>query len=239
MIRVLIADDQELIRSAVASLLRHEDDIDVVGEASDGNEAVALARHEHPDVVIMDLRMPGSDGIVATRAIRADEGLDSTRVLVLTTFEDEENVLSALRAGAAGFLGKGVNPSDIVRAVRTVYAGDELLSPVATRALIHRSLQAPQERAPARVLPADLTDRETEILILVGRGLSNDEIASALFISPATAKTHVNRTMVKLDAHDRAQLVIAAYESGLIAPGADEPGSSETSRAGAARRSRQ
>ncbi|NNC13590.1 response regulator transcription factor [Planctomonas sp. JC2975] len=220
MIRVLIADDQALIRSAVAALLRHEDDLEVVGEASDGAEAVAAARREHPHVVVMDLRMPGTDGIAATRAIRADETLNATRVLVLTTFEDEENVLAALRAGAAGFLGKGADPDDIVRAIRTVHAGDELLSPVATRALIRRSLQAPAS-GPTRVLPHDLTERETEILALVGRGLSNDEIAQALFISPATAKTHVNRAMTKLDAHDRAQLVIAAYESGLIAPGTE------------------
>ncbi|MHA7984349.1 response regulator transcription factor [Rathayibacter sp. CAU 1779] len=220
MIRVLIADDQALIRSAVAGLLRHEDDLEVVGEASDGAEAVAVARREHPDVVVMDLRMPGTDGIAATRAIRADATLDSTRVLVLTTFEDEENVLAALRAGAAGFLGKGADPADIVRAIRTVHAGDELLSPVATRTLIRRSLQAPAS-GPTRSLPPDLTERETEILALVGRGLSNDEIAQSLFISPSTAKTHVNRAMTKLDAHDRAQLVIAAYESGLIAPGTE------------------
>ncbi|QDZ15838.1 response regulator transcription factor [Humibacter ginsenosidimutans] len=221
MIRVLIADDQALIRSAVVALLRHEDDVEVVGEASDGSQAVAIARREHPDVVLMDLRMPGTDGIAATRQIRADDGLDSVRVLVLTTFEDEENVLSALRAGAAGFLGKGADPVDIVRAVRTVHAGDELLSPTATRTLIRRSLEAPQASGPARALPPDLTERETEILALVGRGLSNDEIATALFISPATAKTHINRAMTKLGAHDRAQLVIAAYESGLIAPGSE------------------
>lgn len=221
MIRVLIADDQALIRSAVVALLRHEDDVEVVGEASDGSQAVAIARRERPDVVLMDLRMPGTDGIAATRRIRADDGLDSVRVLVLTTFEDEENVLSALRAGAAGFLGKGADPVDIVRAVRTVHAGDELLSPTATRTLIRRSLEAPQASGPARALPPDLTERETEILALVGRGLSNDEIATALFISPATAKTHINRAMTKLGAHDRAQLVIAAYESGLIAPGSE------------------
>ncbi|MGN6198595.1 response regulator transcription factor [Humibacter sp.] len=221
MIRVLIADDQALIRSAVVSLLRRESDIEVVGEASDGAEAIAIATREHPDVVVMDLRMPGTDGIAATRAIRSNQRLDTTRVLVLTTFEDEENLLSALRAGAAGFLGKGADPNEIVRAVRIVHAGDELLSPVATRALIRRSLAAPESSAPARVLPTDLTERETEILALVGRGRSNDEIAAALFISPATAKTHINRAMTKLDAHDRAQLVIVAYESGLIAPGAE------------------
>ncbi|MGN6205087.1 response regulator transcription factor [Humibacter sp.] len=221
MIRVLIADDQALIRSAVVSLLRRESDIEVVGEASDGAEAIAIATREHPDVVVMDLRMPGTDGIAATRAIRSNQRLDTTRVLVLTTFEDEENLLSALRAGAAGFLGKGADPNEIVRAVRIVHAGDELLSPVATRTLIRRSLAAPESSAPARVLPTDLTERETEILALVGRGRSNDEIAAALFISPATAKTHINRAMTKLDAHDRAQLVIVAYESGLIAPGAE------------------
>ncbi len=221
MIRVLIADDQPLIRSAVASLLRHESDIEVVGEAPDGAEAVAIARRERPDVVVMDLRMPGIDGIAATRLLRAETELGGSRVLVLTTFEDEENVLAALRAGASGFLGKGVDPEEIVRAVRTVHAGEELLSPVATRALIRRSLEASSAPAAVRILPPDLTERETEILRLVGRGLSNDEIGAALFISPATAKTHINRTMTKLDAHDRAQLVIAAYESGLIAPGAE------------------
>ncbi|MBS1699569.1 MAG: response regulator transcription factor [Actinobacteria bacterium] len=220
MIRVLIADDQPLIRSAVASLLRHEDDIAVIGEAADGAEAVALARRERPDVVVMDLRMPGTDGITATGMMRAAPELTATRVLVLTTFEDEENVLAALRAGASGFLGKGVDPAEIVRAVRTVHAGEELLSPAATRALIRRSLEAGPARA-VRRLPADLTERETEILGLVGRGLSNEQIGAALFIAPATAKTHVNRAMAKLDAHDRAQLVIAAYESGLIAPGAE------------------
>ena len=220
MIRVLIADDQPLIRSAVAGLLRHESDIEVIGEAADGAEAVAIARRERPDVVVMDLRMPGTDGITATRLLMNGE-LERIRVLVLTTFEDEENVLGALRAGASGFLGKGVDPAEIVRAVRTVHAGEELLSPAATRAVIRHSIEASRTPAVVRTLPADLTERETEILRLVGRGLSNDEIGAALFISPATAKTHINRTMTKLDAHDRAQLVIAAYESGLIAPGAD------------------
>lgn len=221
MIRVLIADDQALIRSAVAALLRSEADIEVIGEAADGAEAVAAARREHPDVIIMDLRMPGTDGIRATEVIRATAELDATRVLVLTTFEDEQNVLAALRAGAAGFLGKGADPDDIVRAVRTVHTGEELLSPVATRTLIRRSLE--NDRSPVRLreLPSDLTDRETQILTLVGRGLANDEIAAELYISAATAKTHINRTMTKLDAHDRAQLVIAAYESGLISPGTD------------------
>jgi len=220
MIRVLIADDQPLIRSALVGLLRHESDMEVIGEAADGAEAVAIARRERPDVVVMDLRMPGTDGITATRLLMNGE-LERIRVLVLTTFEDEENVLGALRAGASGFLGKGVDPAEIVRAVRTVHAGEELLSPAATRAVIRHSIEASRTPAVVRTLPADLTERETEILRLVGRGLSNDEIGAALFISPATAKTHINRTMTKLDAHDRAQLVIAAYESGLIAPGAD------------------
>ena len=220
MIRVLIADDQPLIRSALVGLLRHESDMEVIGEAADGAEAVAIARRERPDVVVLDLRMPGTDGITATRLLMNGE-LERIRVLVLTTFEDEENVLGALRAGASGFLGKGVDPAEIVRAVRTVHAGEELLSPAATRAVIRHSIEASRTPAVVRTLPADLTERETEILRLVGRGLSNDEIGAALFISPATAKTHINRTMTKLDAHDRAQLVIAAYESGLIAPGAD------------------
>ena len=221
MIRVAVADDQALIRSAVVGLLRHEHDLEVVGEAANGSEAVELARRTHPDVIVMDLRMPGTDGIAATAAVRADPTLDATRVLVLTTFEDEVNVLAALRAGAGGFLGKGADPEEIVRGIRTVYDGDELLSPVATRALIRRCIDAPPQTSARRALPVDLTDRETEILTLVGRGLSNDEIAAELFISPSTAKTHVNRAMVKLDAHDRAQLVIAAYESGLIEPGRD------------------
>jgi DNA-binding NarL/FixJ family response regulator len=217
-IRVLVADDQQLIRQAVVGLLRHEDDIEIVGEAADGAAAVAAALAGRPDVVVMDIRMPGVDGIAATAAIRAEPSLAATRVLVLTTFEDEENVIGALRAGASGFLGKGADPDDIVRAVRTVRLGDQLLSASATRALIRRSLDGPAPRPPA-ALPDDLTEREREILALVGRGLSNDEIAAELVISPATAKTHVNRAMAKLGAHDRAQLVIAAYESGLVEPG--------------------
>ncbi|WP_040164062.1 response regulator transcription factor [Microbacterium gorillae] len=224
MIRVLVVDDQALIRSAVVALLRHEADVEVVGEAADGREAIALAIAHRPDVVLMDIRMPGMDGVTATRSIVRTPELTSTRVLVLTTFEDEENLFAALRAGASGFLGKGAQPSEIVRAVRTIHAGDRLLSPLATRSLIDRSLNAPAPVTPRHPLPDVLTDRETEVLALIARGLSNDEIAETLTISPLTAKTHAKRIMMKLDAHDRAQLVIAAYESGLVVPGTDERG---------------
>ncbi|MCX6501744.1 MAG: response regulator transcription factor [Microbacterium sp.] len=218
MIRVVIADDQPLIRRAVAQLLRGEPDIDVVGEAENGAEARDLAGELRPDVIVMDIRMPVLDGIDATAAICADPALADTRVLVLTTFEDDEYVVAALRAGASGFIGKGAEPEEIGRAVRAVHAGDALLSPVATRALIGRYLQAAPARA-AIVDPSNLTAREQEILVLVARGLSNDEIAAELFISAHTAKTHLKRIMAKLGAHDRAQCVIYAYESGLVVVG--------------------
>lgn len=221
MIRVLVVDDQPLIRQAVADILAVHDDLDVIGTAADGREAIAEASRLRPDVVLMDIRMPEVDGIRATEVICADPGSDEMRVLVLTTFEEEEYVVSALRAGASGFIGKGAEPEDIARAVRAVHAGDTLLSPVATRALISRYVM-PASGPRAAGVPAELsglTEREVEVLLLVARGRSNQELAEQLFISPHTAKTHVNRIMSKVGAHDRAQLVILAYESGLLAPG--------------------
>lgn len=219
MTTVLVVDDQVLIRQAVTDILVAADDIEVVGQAADGREAVAEARARHPDIVLMDIRMPVLDGIAATAEICADPSLAQTRVLILTTFEEDEYVVSALRAGASGFIGKGSEPVDIVRAVRAVHAGDALLSATATRALITRYL-APEPVDVDRSVLQHLTERELEVLVLVARGRSNQEIASDLFISPHTAKTHVNRTMTKLGAHDRAQLVIVAYETGLLTPGA-------------------
>ncbi|MFD4957619.1 response regulator [Microbacterium sp. NPDC058389] len=218
MTTVLVVDDQALIRQAVRDILGAADDLEVVGEAVNGRDAVAQAGATHPDVVLMDIRMPELDGIAATAEICADPALADTRVLILTTFEEDEYVVAALRAGASGFIGKGSEPDDIVRAVRAVHAGDALLSPTATRSLISRYLRP--EPAPAdRTALEHLTERELEVLVLVARGRSNDEIAAELFISPHTAKTHVNRIMTKLQVHDRAQLVIVAYETGLLTPG--------------------
>lgn len=218
MIRVLVVDDQALIRSAIVDLVAHGGGLEVVGQATDGREAVALARTHHPDVVLMDIRMPHTDGIEAARTICADPDLAHVRVLVLTTFEEDAYIVGALRAGASGFIGKGAEPDQILAAVRAVHDGDALLSPAATRSLIDRyvNLAAP----PGRTVPEleHLTEREVEVLTLVGNGLSNHEIAGRLVISPHTAKTHVNRVMTKLHAHDRAQLVIAAYENGLVHP---------------------
>ncbi|MFD7077233.1 response regulator [Nocardioides sp. NPDC059952] len=222
-VTLLVVDDQVLIRTAVVELLRSSGEIDVVGEAVNGREAVRLARELHPDVVLMDIRMPMMDGIEATSVIRADSSLESTRVLILTTFEEDEYLLAALRAGADGFIGKGAEPDEIVRGVRAVRDRESLLSPTATRSLISRYLKvdrtvATSGRYDARRLE-ELTPREREILVLVAGGLSNQEIADALVISPFTAKTHVNNMMTKLDAPGRAQLVIWAYESGLVVPG--------------------
>jgi DNA-binding NarL/FixJ family response regulator len=223
MTTVLIVDDQFLIRQAVREILDNEADISVVGEAVNGRDAVNLATSLNPDVVLMDIRMPELNGIEATQAICAAPALENTRVLILTTFEEDEYLVAALRAGASGFIGKGAEPDEITRSVRAVHAGDALLSPAATRALITRYV-LPGSGTPGTALAvppalAQLTDREREVFLLVARGRSNQEIADELVISPHTAKTHVNRIMAKLHAHDRAQLVILAYESGMLAPG--------------------
>ena len=221
-IKILLVDDQLLIRSAVRDILSGEPDLEVVGEAADGAQAVSDARRLQPDIVLMDIRMSVLNGIDATKRICEDPNLAATRIVVFTTFEQDDYVLAALRAGASGFLGKGLDPAELATAIRTVHAGESLLSPAATRSLIDRVVSAPSEPEPAsRHLGLNgLTERESEVLVLVASGLSNDEIGGKLFISPATAKTHVNRTMAKLWAHDRAQLVIIAYENGLVTPGA-------------------
>jgi DNA-binding NarL/FixJ family response regulator len=219
MIRVLVADDQTLVRAGLRTLLESDDDLQVVGEAADGTEAVERARAARPDVVLMDIRMPGLDGLAATRQIVADPHLAAVRVVVLTTFDLDEYVYEALRAGASGFLAKDVDPAELRHAVRVVARGDALLSPGVTRRLIAEFAARPTgEPAAARRLEA-LTEREREVLALVGGGLGNDDIAARLYMSPATAKTHVSRIMAKLAAHDRAQLVVLAYETGLVKPG--------------------
>jgi DNA-binding NarL/FixJ family response regulator len=220
-IRVLVADDQALIRGGFAALIRSADDMMVVGEAIDGADALRQARQERPDVVLMDIRMPGTDGISATQLITSDPDLADVKVLILTTFEADEHVLAALRAGASGFLGKGVEPSELLDAIRVVAQGDALLSPRATRGLIDRYLQQPSDGVPDVVDSSldVLTEREREVVALVARGLSNDDIAAQLFVSPLTAKTHVNRSMTKLGARDRAQLVVIAFQTGLVRAG--------------------
>jgi len=219
-IRVLLADDQLLVRAGFRALLDAQPDIEVVGEADDGAQAVELTGRFVPDVVLMDIRMPRLDGLEATRRISGDPELAGVRVVVLTTFELDEYVFEALRAGAAGFLVKDTEPADLLRAVRVAAAGDALLSPGVTRRLIGEF--AARSKSPAATGVADLsalTEREREVLALVGMGLSNDDIARRLVVSPLTAKTHVSRAMVKLGARDRAQLVVIAYESGLVRPG--------------------
>jgi DNA-binding NarL/FixJ family response regulator len=219
-IRVVLADDQALLRAGIRALLDTEDDIEVVGEASDGAEAVALVRETEPDIVLMDIRMPGTDGLEATRQIAADDRLAGTRVVVLTTFDLDEYVFEAVRIGASGFLVKDTEPAELLRAVRAVAAGDALLSPGVTRRLIGEfASRSRPSAAPSADRLGDLTEREREVVALVGEGLNNDEIARRLFLSPATAKTHVSRSMVKLHVRDRAQLVVLAYESGLERPG--------------------
>ena len=218
MIRVVLADDQALVRAGFRVLLDSAGDIEVVGEAATGEEAVAQARDARPDVVLMDIRMPNTDGLEATRRICADPGLAGVRVLILTTFEVDEYVFEALRSGASGFVVKDMEPAELLQAVRVVARGDALLAPGVTRRLIAEFAGRPEQRRLAAPDLNVLTDREREVLVLVAAGRSNDEIATELFISPATAKTHVSRTMSKLGARDRAQLVVLAYESGLVLP---------------------
>jgi DNA-binding NarL/FixJ family response regulator len=218
-VRIVVADDQPLLRTGFKALIASAPDLEVVGEAGDGREAVRLARAAQADIVLMDIRMPVLDGIAATRLITEDEDLAGVRVLILTTFEIDEYVFEALRAGASGFLGKGAEADELLNAIRTVSRGDALLSPAATRSLIGRFLATPSGPPPAdeatRRDLAALTDREREITGLVATGLSNDEIAARLVLSPATVKTHVNRAMVKVGARDRAQLVVFAHRCGI------------------------
>jgi DNA-binding NarL/FixJ family response regulator len=218
-VRVLLADDQVLVRTGFKLLLDSEDDIEVVGEAANGSEAVNLARAHRPDVVLMDIRMPILDGIKATREIAGTRGLEQVRVLILTTYDTDEYVFEALEAGASGFLLKDSGPAELLHAIRVVAAGEALLAPRITRRLIAQftAARAVQHVADDRL--SVLTQREREVLALVGRGLSNEEIAGELTLSPATARTHVSRAMVKLGARDRAQLVVAAYETGLVSLG--------------------
>ncbi|MFC4463409.1 response regulator [Streptomyces xiangluensis] len=218
MIRVLLADDQSLVRAGFKALLDAQRDIEVAGEAADGEEALRKVRDLRPDVVLMDIRMPVLDGLEATRRITEDAGQQDVKVVMLTTFELDEYVFEAIRSGASGFLVKDTEPDELLRAVRAVVEGDALLSPGVTRRLIAEFAARSKEPAVAQSL-AELTEREREVMALVGIGLSNDEIARRLVVSPLTAKTHVSRTMVKLGARDRAQLVVLAYESGLVRPG--------------------
>lgn len=224
MIRVLLADDQALVRAGFKVLVDSDPDLEVVGEARDGTEAYEAAQGLRPDVVLMDIRMPEVDGLEATRLICADPNLASTRVLILTTFETDDYVFRALRAGASGFLLKDTDPADLLAGIRVVAGGDALLAPSVTKRLIEEVLDRPGETAwPAGHAVANdlgrLTEREREVLLLVAAGLSNDEIAKSLYVSPLTAKTHVSRILSKLGARDRAQLVVIAYEAGVVNPG--------------------
>ena len=229
-VRVLLADDQVLIRSGFAALVNSADDLEVIGEAGDGTEAVRQAGVLRPDVVLMDIRMPGVDGLAAARQIAASSDLSEVRVIVLTTFEADEYVVEALRSGASGFLGKSVEPDELLDAIRVVARGDALLSPRATRSLIARFLAQPGRSGPDPAGPAPvdaaldvLTEREREMVALVAHGLSNEDIAARLHLSPLTVKTHVNRAMSKLRARDRAQLVVLAYQTGLVRAGDTYP----------------
>jgi DNA-binding NarL/FixJ family response regulator len=223
--RVLLADDQGLLRGTFRMLIDSCEDLEVVGEAADGAQAVELARRHRPDVVVMDIRMPGTDGLAATEAICADPALAGTRVLILTTFENDEHVARALRAGASGFLGKYVTTDALLDAIRTVAAGESLLSPGATKALIAQFLatRPPGPRPPATPGISDLTNREREVTALAADGRSNDEIARELHLSVLTVRTHVQRAMAKLGARDRAQLVVLAYKNGLVTPESGTP----------------
>lgn len=217
-ITVALADDQALVRAGFRALLNAQEDVTVVAEAADGDEAVRVAREHRPDVILMDIRMPGTDGLEATRRISADAALAGVHILILTTFEEDEYVFEAIRVGASGFLVKDTEPAELLHAVRVVAAGDALLSPSVTRRLIGEfASKAKKVQSPAKL--DVLTEREREVVALVGEGLTNDEIAARLVVSPATAKTHVSRAMIKLAARDRAQLVVLAYESGLVRPG--------------------
>ncbi|GHA80634.1 response regulator transcription factor [Streptomyces termitum] len=218
-ISVLLADDQALVRAGFRSLLRRTRDIEVVGEAATGDEALRAARALRPDVVLMDIRMPGTDGLTATEALTRDPELAGCRVIVLTTFETDAYVFAALRAGASGFLTKETEPDDLRQAIRAVAAGDALLSPGATRRVVAEFARRPVAAPPDGDRLAVLTDREREVVALVAAGLSNDQVAARLVISPLTAKTHVTRAIGKLGVRDRAQLVVLAYETGLIRPG--------------------
>jgi DNA-binding NarL/FixJ family response regulator len=219
-IRIVLADDQALVRAGFRSLLDAQEGIEVVGEAGDGEAAVELAASLKPDVVLMDIRMPVLDGLEATRRIAGRTGLEGVRIVILTTFELDEYVFEAVRGGASGFLVKDTEPVELIRAVRVVAGGEALLSPSVTRRLIAEFASRAKEPGSSRLAPlGGLTERETEVLALVGAGLTNEEIAERLVVSPATAKTHVSRTMVKLGARDRVQLVVLAYESGLVRPG--------------------
>ncbi|MBF6194093.1 response regulator transcription factor [Nocardia implantans] len=215
-IKVLLADDERLVRSGFKVLLDLEDDITVVGEATTGAEAVELARATRPDVVLMDIRMPRLDGIRATAQIAEAGGMERVKVLILTTYDTDENVFDALQAGASGFLLKDAGPAELLHAIRVIAAGDALLAPRITRRLIGQFTARRRAAKSAEDRLAVLTDREREVLALVGEGMSNDEIGAALFLSPATARTHVSRAMVKLGARDRAQLVVIAYQTGLV-----------------------
>ena len=217
-IRVVLADDQALIRAGFRALIDSAPDLEVVGEADDGQAAIDLLRSERADVVLMDIRMPGMDGLAATQAICADDDLAGVKVIVLTTFELDDYVIQAVQAGASGFLGKGVEPIELLDAIRSVAAGDALLSPKATRTLLERFSDTATVGLNAAALEA-LTAREREMMALAAHGLSNDDIAERAFLSPLTVKTHLNRAMMKLHVRDRAQLVVLAYQAGLVRPG--------------------
>ncbi|MET0467378.1 MAG: response regulator transcription factor [Aeromicrobium sp.] len=218
MIRVVLVDDQALVRAGFRALIEAEDDIEVVGEAADGREALDVIGRHRPDVVLMDIRMPGVDGLEATRLISRDPALTAVRVVILTTFDLDDYVFEAIRIGASGFLVKDTEPADLLAGIRAVAAGDALLSPRVTRRLIGEFADRSRATVTSALLDP-LTEREREVVGLVGEGLNNQEIGERLFVSPATAKTHVSRAMIKLQARDRAQLVVIAYESGLVRPG--------------------